>query len=93
MFTGQPNFSNASILRTFGLLTPPNEGSGTQTEWRPKSMTNGLTDGWTDWGVGARDACASNKLFIVCRHVGRHVHLHVSHHVGHRDVTSTLCEV
>ena len=27
MFTGQPNFSNASILGTFGLLTP-NEGQG-----------------------------------------------------------------
>ena len=54
-------------------------------------MTNGLTDGWTDWGVGARDACASKKLFIVCHHVGHHVHLHVSHHIGHRNVVSTLC--
>ena len=56
-------------------------------------MTNGLTDGWTDWGVGARDACASKKLFIVCHHVGHHVHLHVSHHGGHRNVVSMLCEV
>ena len=57
-------------------------------------MTNGLTDGGTDWGVGARDACASKKLFIVCHHVGHHVHLHVSHHVGqHNDIQTDKMEI